>query len=96
MEALDEAVMRRFDLKVKFDYLKEEQVVKFFAIFFGENEAEKYRYELSKLLLTPGNFGAVYRRLKLLEDFSPENFVKALKDEARFNTSFEKRKFGFV
>ena len=96
VEALDEAVMRRFDLKVKFYYLKEEQVIKFFAILFGEKEAEKYRYELSKLLLTPGNFATVYRRLKLLEDFSPENFVKALKDEARFNISFEKRKFGFV
>ena len=97
VDALDEAVMRRFDLKVKFEYLNATQAVKLFASLFGESEAEKYRKVLSKLLLTPGNFATVYRRLKLLgEDFSPENFVKALKEEARFNQFSGKKQFGFV
>jgi len=97
VDALDEAVMRRFDLKVKFEYLNATQAVKLFASLVGESEAEKYRKVLSKLLLTPGNFATVYRRLKLLgEDFSPENFVKALKEEARFNQFSGKKQFGFV
>jgi len=96
VEVLDEAVMRRFDLKVKFDYLDEAQKVKLFASLFGEKEAEKYRKLLSKLLLTPGNFATAYRRLKLIdENFSPESFIKALQEEAKFNAS-GKRNLGFV
>lgn len=97
VDALDEAVMRRFDLKVKFDYLTPVQAVKFFASLFGEKEAERYRSELPKLLLTPGNFATVYRRLKLIEeDFSPESFIKALSEEAKFNNPSGRKTFGFV
>jgi len=97
VEVLDEAVMRRFDLKVKFDYLGDAQKVKLFASLFGKKEAEKYRKVLSKLLLTPGNFATAYRKCKLMdENLSPESFVKALQEEAKFNILSGKRNLGFV
>ena len=97
VEVLDEAVMRRFDLKVKFDYLGDAQKVKLFASLFGEKEAEKYRKVLSRLLLTPGNFATAYRKCKLMdENLLPESFVKALQEEAKFNILSGKRNLGFV
>ncbi|MCD6489357.1 MAG: AAA family ATPase [Thermodesulfobacterium sp.] len=97
LEALDEAVMRRFDLKVKFDYLGEDQKVKLFASLFGEKEAKRFQKVLSKLLLTSGNFATAYRKCKLIdENLSPDPFVKALQEEAKFNILSGKRNLGFV
>ncbi|OAG26730.1 AAA family ATPase [Thermodesulfatator autotrophicus] len=98
IDRLDEGVMRRFDLKVKFDYLRPDQSWKLFVALLGNKAKEKHHEKLSRLRLTPGNFATVYRKLKLFSDsLKPEDFLEALKEEALFNPkSFKKGGIGFI
>ncbi|RUM88108.1 MAG: hypothetical protein DSZ24_04615 [Thermodesulfatator sp.] len=82
-ELLDEACLRRFDIKVRFKPLNISQILLLFEKILGKEALLKYKDRLKKLNLTPGMFAIVYRRLKLLEDFSPETFIVELEKESK-------------
>ena len=100
MNVLDPAALRRFDLKLKFDYLTPQQ-----RLDFAKQQAEKlnlgewnetHSERLLELnLLTPGDFAAVARR----HNFSPfdnlEDWLEALCGECRVKPAFSRKKVGF-
>ena len=100
MNVLDPAALRRFDLKLKFDYLTPQQ-----RLDFAKQQAEKLNLGAwadthSKLLLelnllTPGDFAAVARR----HNFSPfenlEEWLDALRGECLVKPEFSRKKVGF-
>ena len=100
MNVLDPAALRRFDLKLKFDYLTPQQ-----RLDFAKQQAEKlnlgvwdepHSKRLLELnLLTPGDFVAVARR----HNFSPfenlEDWLEALYSECRVKPEFSRKKVGF-
>ena len=100
MNVLDPAALRRFDLKLKFDYLTPQQ-----RLAFAKQQAEKlnlgawaenHSKRLLELnLLTPGDFAAVARR----HNFSPfenlEDWLEALCGECRVKPEFSRKKVGF-
>ena len=100
MNVLDPAALRRFDLKLKFDYLTPQQ-----RLDFAKQQAEKlnlgawadtHSKRLLELdLLTPGDFAAVARR----HNFSPfenlEDWLEALCGECRVKPAFSRKKVGF-
>ena len=100
MNVLDPAALRRFDLKLKFDYLTPQQ-----RLAFAKQQAEKLNLGewadthskclLELNLLTPGDFAAVARR----HNFSPfenlEDWLEALYSECRVKPEFSRKKVGF-
>lgn len=101
IEVLDPAALRRFDLKLKFDYLTLKQ-----RLDFAKQQAEILGFPLlseenlnqieSLNLLTPGDFAAVARR----HQFSPfqkvQDWLMALKGECEVKPAFSTtRRIGF-
>ena len=100
MNVLDPAALRRFDLKLKFDYLTPQQ-----RLAFAKQQAEKlnlgewdetHSKRLLELnLLTLGDFAAVARR----HNFSPfenlEDWLDALRGECLVKPEFSRKKVGF-
>jgi SpoVK/Ycf46/Vps4 family AAA+-type ATPase len=86
MEGLDQAALRRFDLKVKFDFLKPAQARELLrrhciqlSISAPQSEQEARLQRLSKL--TPGDFAAVARQNRFRPITSADNLVTALEAE---------------
>ena len=102
MNVLDPAALRRFDLKLKFDYLTPQQ-----RLAFAKQQAEILglpllsEEDLSQIeslnLLTPGDFAAVARR----HQFSPfqkvQDWLSALQGECEVKPAFSAttRRIGF-
>ena len=102
IEVLDPAALRRFDLKLKFDYLTLKQ-----RLDFAKQQAEILglpllsKEDLSQIeslnLLTPGDFSAVARR----HQFSPfqkvQDWLNALQGECEVKPAFSAttRRIGF-
>ena len=102
IEVLDPAALRRFDLKLKFDYLTLPQ-----RLYFAKQQAEISGLPLlseedlgqieSLNLLTPGDFAAVARR----HQFSPfqkvQDWLSALQGECEVKPAFSAttRRIGF-
>ncbi len=106
MDSLDPAVLRRFDLKICFDYLTREQASALFArtlVAIGnsgmasgtESNCER---ELARLTnLTPGDFAVTVRRARLLgPQVNAEWLLAALAEESRTKQKAGKRITGFV
>jgi|TARA_A100001391_G_scaffold205462_1_gene206832 SpoVK/Ycf46/Vps4 family AAA+-type ATPase len=86
MDHLDQAALRRFDVKVKFDFLRAEQSVALFIRYceaLGIAVADAYvRRELCNLnKLTPGDFAAVARQHRFRPITTPQAMVAALRAE---------------
>ena len=87
MEGLDQASLRRFALKVKFDFLRPRQAWRLFCehcarLGFTLREPECLRMELGRLRnLTPGDFAAVIGRHKFLPLPSALELQRALARE---------------
>lgn len=104
MESLDAASLRRFDMKVKFDYLKADQAWEMFSSIFIERgvklKREKYwQKELSKCRdLTPGDFATIVRKNRFGSgSLSPESMLKGLYDELSFKSKMHfSRPMGFT
>ncbi|MDQ7250052.1 AAA family ATPase [Dongia sedimenti] len=62
-EAVDSAALRRFSLKVKFDYLTPDQTAKAYAHFFTREAPPSLRHLTA---LTPSDFASVAKRCRLL------------------------------
>lgn len=101
MDSLDPAALRRFDLKLKFDYLTSAQ-----RQDFAQNQAKKLGLgELNEgdlhfverlNLLTPGDFAAVARRHQFAPFEEPKAWLNALQEECQIKPQFNQmRRIGF-
>lgn len=100
MEGLDQAALRRFDLKVKFDFLKAEQSTELFQRYCKQLNFDVPSTELiSKLArlsyLTPGDFAAVIRQNRFRAINSTESFLGVLQNECELK-SLTKSAIGFI
>lgn len=101
MEGLDEAALRRFDLKINFRFLESPQVFELFDRYAEElgfeSSSEGLRACLRRLdCLTPGDFAAVFRRSKFSPIRSADDLYKALLAECSFKLQRKPRPIGFV
>lgn len=99
MDMIDSAAMRRFDIKLKFDYMKPAQV----KIMFAEL-AQQYDLAVEPPLLmlleklkhiTPGDFAAVRRKSRLMEISDASALLAMLQDECSFKPESVQHKIGF-
>jgi len=103
MDKLDLAVLRRFDFKIKLDYLKIEQVWSLFctAMNWSKKQAKSnlnWQSELSEYRnLTPGDFANVLRQHRLMSQaLTPGELWSGLKQESLFKKDGNQhREIGF-
>ncbi|MFU8838862.1 MAG: ATP-binding protein, partial [Thiohalomonadaceae bacterium] len=101
MDGLDQASLRRFDLKLNFRYLNAQQAWGMFcqqAHSLGlEIPDSKLQSLLSRLeILTPGDFAAVARQHRFRPLGSAEAMLKALEEECLVKAEGKTRRIGFV
>jgi len=101
MEGLDQAALRRFDLKVEFGYLKPEQSQALFEQYCAALGIDGARggvqSRLARLsLLTPGDFAAVARHHRFRPLLTPTAFVAALEEECALKPERQKATMGFI
>lgn len=87
IDTLDPASLRRFDLKAKFDFLRDEQTVALakkmlegFGIALDEGAESLLRMRRN---LTPGDFASVRRQAAFRKLESAADFVRRLGDESK-------------
>ena len=101
LENLDEAVMRRFALKLEFDYLDPESQVKLFQNYFqdllSEEPDTQMINELSEIPhLTHGDFKVVRQKYFYLGvKIHPQQLINDLSGETDFKKDFKRKKVGF-
>lgn len=100
MDGLDQASLRRFDLKVKFDFLNAEQSVMLFERYCIQLNLPKpegqHLSQLKRLKqLTPGDFAAVIRQNRFRPIVSCDALVIALQQECALKEG-EKVSIGFM
>ena len=100
MDTLDQASLRRFDLKVRFDYLS---AVHIRALACAQAERLTITLEdaqLNRLLpltqLTPGDFAAVARRHQFAPFAGSQEWVDALIEECRLKQPGKLTTIGFL
>lgn len=101
MQRLDEASLRRFALKIKFDYLKPEQRWRLFhaqAKKLLRSQEAKYRAALNQLNnLTPGDFATVRRQAALLSvTLTADELLNRLQQECKNKAGSATRQIGFI
>lgn len=101
MQRLDEASLRRFALKIKFDYLKPEQRWRLFldhAKKFPNSRESVYRSSLDQINnLTPGDFATVRRQIKLVgATLTADELLKRLIQECKCKSDSGSRPIGFI
>ncbi|TNF31164.1 MAG: AAA family ATPase [Deltaproteobacteria bacterium] len=86
IDSMDSAVIRRFSIKMGFDYLSSEGKEKLTLLLFDE-----YQFSKEDLLkvssiqnLTPGDFKNVFHRSLLEEELNKDDIIEALEKEASF------------
>ena len=100
MENLDPASLRRFDLKLRFGYLRPTQAAAMFASTCGRlglnGEKEGLRIVKSLRTLTPGDFAAVVRqsRFRLLRDAG--ELAERLAEECAMKGETQSGTMGFL
>lgn len=82
METLDEATLRRFTFKIKFDFMNKEQVKLAFEHFFGINDAS-----FAIKGLTAGDFAVTKKKADFLEVKDVKGLAKMLTDEVKVKKS---------
>ncbi len=91
LNIVDAASLRRFDLKIKFDYMKPEQAWKLFLQVLQEHDCNivdntmQYKTGLAKLdNLTPGDFATIVRQFRSLnKTIDPHHLLSALEKECK-------------
>lgn len=101
MENLDEASLRRFDLKINFDYLGAEQITNLLRRYLRQMGLKKPdSLKLARLLrqscLTPGDFALVARRARFQPFSNADQVVDALLAESSLKTATTMRAIGFA
>jgi SpoVK/Ycf46/Vps4 family AAA+-type ATPase len=101
MNNLDKASLRRFDLKLEFDYLKPPQAWEVFISFAKElkirKPAESFKSAIENLrFLTPGDFAAVVRQNRFRPIKTVKDLIARLEDEIAVKSVDSSRKMGFI
>ena len=103
MDGLDQAALRRFDLKVKFDFLKPAQACELLHRHCKSLAVSPPQpHELARLArlskLTPGDFAAVARQARFRPITSCDNMVAALEAECAVKEGAQRTKtvMGFL
>lgn len=102
-DTLDEASLRRFDLKVRFDAPTADQVWRLFLATLGPDAAravegdQRMRAALGRFAgLTPGDFATAVRRAGVLDQaIDGATLLGALEDEWKAKPEVARRKVGF-
>ncbi len=101
-ETLDPAVIRRFNIKIEFDYLTIEGVINLFGIYFNDFSLDilsaETEQKLKKLThLTPADFKVVHQKTFFMNKSSVNAnlIVDMLSEECRLKEGFLTRKIGF-
>jgi hypothetical protein len=100
MDGLDQAALRRFDLKVKFDYLKSPQAWALFNSLCQSlklpSQSDALHARLDRLKnLTPGDFAAMGRQHRFSPFATACDLLEGLTGECEFKESAQKA-IGFV
>ena len=102
-EQLDTAMMRRFDLKVAFDWLEPEQLHSLLTAVFKSKPSELKALQeicprsLSHLQVSPGNLQTALRRLNLQgRPLRLNTLLEALADEDRAQQKDKSMPIGFI
>ncbi len=104
LETLDNAVFRRFDLKIKFDFLRADQawgllqkVLSTHDVINSPEMETLWRTKLAKLSkLTPGDFATVVRQLKFAKgDVNANMLINLLERESMYKYGDIKYLVGF-
>jgi SpoVK/Ycf46/Vps4 family AAA+-type ATPase len=100
MDGLDQASLRRFDLKVRFDYLKPEQsaeLLRRYCLRLGiaAPEPPQLARVMQLNVLTPGDFAAVIRQSRFRRIDSTDALVSVLEQECALKPRAS-RPIGFV
>lgn len=102
LDAVDEAALRRFTFKVRFEALSFEQRQRLFAercLAGNLNEVTReIQQQLARLTsLTPGDFATVSRQEHLFgESYAPADYLKQLERECAVKSSQGAMAIGFV
>ena len=100
IDGLDQAAMRRFDLKLYFDYLAEEQAWQLFQHHchgLGLTPDNINRQRIKRLdRLTPGDFAAVARRARFAGFGNAAELANGLAEELDLKTDNTARPIGFI
>lgn len=103
MNNIDTASLRRFDMKIKFDFMKKEQTWMLFQSLFKEKNiaCQHKQYWKNKLAqysnLTHGDFTTVIRKCRISgEKLDPEYLLNGLIEEIGFKDFKSKQQVGFV
>lgn len=101
MHSLDQASLRRFSLKIKFDFLKHEQRWQLFVAQtkkIPSQHGNRFRAALDQLTnLTPGDFATIRRQAKLLGvTLTPDEMLKRLTQESKTKGNAVSRPIGFI
>ncbi len=91
LNLVDAASLRRFDLKIKFDYMKPEQAWRLFLQVLEEHgcniqsDMAQHKADLTRLdKLTPGDFATVVRQYRSLnKTMHPRHLLNALEKECQ-------------
>jgi SpoVK/Ycf46/Vps4 family AAA+-type ATPase len=101
MDNLDQAALRRFDLKIRLDYLMPEQA---WSLFLAQCQSMQFSVATEELqskvhalrLLTPGDFAAVQRRHRFHPVKDAHALVDSLREECAVKEGGNSRRIGFV
>lgn len=101
MDNLDEAALRRFDLKINFGYLSADQITQLLRQHLRQMGLKKPdSLKLAQLLrqscLTPGDFALVARRARFNPFTNANQVVDALLAESRLKSATNMRAIGFA
>jgi len=98
MDDLDQASLRRFAIKVEFDYLKPDQAIKMLQKECSTTPTHEDARAISMLSnLAPGDFAAVKKRLEILGLVAtPEVMIKELKAEVAVKSRRLSNPIGFL
>ena len=101
LEMMDEAVLRRFDFKIKFGYLDSDRAQKLFKLY-AKALCPKKRVSAGLLeavsrlrQLTPGDFATVTRQARFAPVATPEALLERLQKECAVKEGHSHRPIGF-
>jgi len=98
MDDFDQASLRRFAIKVEFDYLKQEQAIHMLEQECMSTPTSADARTIAMLTnLAPGDFAAVKKRLDLMGlDAAPEVMIQELKTEVKVKQGWVRKPIGFI
>ena len=101
MDNLDKASLRRFDLKLEFNFLKSKQAKKMFMSYCKELRLSKPSVSMQSSIeslkyLTPGDFAAIIRQHRFRPIADIKDFMQRLEDEISAKNIDNSLKMGFI